>query len=440
MALHTPTDTAPRPMPGAGEHDAPRGEAGPTLLERYRAVRGTTEAIAAPMSAEDQTVQAMPDASPAKWHRAHTTWFFETLVLEEIGDGYRPFNEAFRVLFNSYYNSVGKQHARPERGLITRPGVAETTAYRAHVDAAMERVLEGGVDDRIAEVVEVGLNHEQQHQELMVTDFKYLLSRNPLSPSFVTDPAASDARTASDFEWLEHPGGVVEIGHDGRGFAYDNEGPRHRVVVEPFHLANRPVTNREFLEFMDDGGYGEPGHWLSDGWATVCSEGWEAPLYWRRHGDGWSVFTSHGERPVDPEEPVCHVSLYEADAYARWAGARLAGEAEWELFGADAPADGTFLDMGRLHPGVARATTEGTPTQMLGGLWEWTRSAYSPYPGYAPPEGALGEYNSKFMCNQIVLRGGSCATPADHIRPTYRNFFPAGVRWQFSGIRLAKDA
>ncbi len=433
MALHTPTHIAPRDT-----HEDPTSN----LLDRYRAIRATTEAIAALMSAEDQTVQAMPDASPAKWHRAHTTWFFETMVLEEAIEGYQPFNQAFRVLFNSYYNSIGKQHSRVERGLITRPGVAETTAYRAHVDAAMEQVLSDGTSHELAEVIEVGLNHEQQHQELMITDFKYLLSRNPLLPAFVTDPSASSTGApVPELRWLSRDGGLVDIGHSGPGFAYDNETPRHQALVQPYSLASRPVTNGEFLEFMDAGGYDNPAHWLSDGWATVCRERWSAPLYWQKGDDGsWSVFTAAGLRPVDPAEPVCHVSLYEADAYASWAGARLPSEQEWELFGVSAARDGTFLDMSRLHPAAPGGQGRDVPTQMLGGVWEWTSSAYSSYPGYRPPEGPLGEYNSKFMCNQIVLRGGSCATPRDHIRATYRNFFPAGTRWQFSGIRLARDA
>ncbi|MEQ9397857.1 MAG: ergothioneine biosynthesis protein EgtB [Longimicrobiales bacterium] len=419
--------------------DATDAVATPSLLDAYRSVRAATERLCAPMSAEDQTVQAMADASPAKWHRAHTTWFFETLVLEAGVPGYRPFDGLFRVLFNSYYNSVGAQHPRAERGLVTRPGVAETTAYRAHVDAAMERLLAAGVDEHLATVVEVGLHHEQQHQELIATDFKYLLSRNPLEPTYVPRPARAE-RTAPDLTWLGHDGGIVEIGHEGAGFAYDNETPRHRTLLEPFRLASRPVTNREYLEFIADGGYRTAGLWLSDGWATVQQEGWEAPLYWRHDdADGWTTFTSWGRVPVAPDEPVLHVSLYEADAYARWAGARLPSEAEWEVVAEGAAADGTFQEEGGLHPHVAPDGPQGAPVQMLGDVWEWTRSPYSAYPGYAPPEGALGEYNSKFMCNQMVLRGGSCATPADHIRASYRNFFPAGARWQFMGFRLAKD-
>jgi ergothioneine biosynthesis protein EgtB len=393
------------------------------------------------MSAEDQTVQAMPDASPAKWHRAHTTWFFETLVLEAGLTGYRHFDGHFRELFNSYYNSIGAQHARPERGLITRPGVAETTAYRAHVDEAMARLLAGGVDDALADIVEVGLHHEQQHQELLATDFKYLLSRNPLAPAWLEHPSEGpDSLAAPHRTWLAHEGGVVEVGHDGNGFAYDNETPRHRTLLEPFLLASRPVTNGEYLAFMEDGGYEDPALWLSDGWTAVRTNGWQAPLYWRSTDDGWTTFTTSGTRPLAPDEPVVHVSLYEADAYARWADARLPSEEEWEVMAVDAPRNGTFQEDGGLHPRPAPAAPAGRPAQMLGDVWEWTRSAYSAYPGYRPPAGALGEYNSKFMCNQMVLRGGSCATPADHIRASYRNFFPPPARWQFTGVRLARDA
>jgi ergothioneine biosynthesis protein EgtB len=393
------------------------------------------------MSAEDQTVQAMPDASPAKWHRAHTTWFFETLVLEAGLTGYRHFDGHFRELFNSYYNSIGAQHARPERGLITRPGVAETTAYRAHVDEAMARLLAAGVDEALADIVEVGLHHEQQHQELLATDFKYLLSRNPLAPAWLEHPShGPDSITAPPRTWLAHEGGVVEVGHDGNGFAYDNETPRHRALLEPFLLASRPVTNEEYLAFMADGGYEDPTLWLSDGWSAVQANAWRAPLYWQSTDDGWTTFTTSGTRPLAPDEPVVHVSLYEADAYARWADARLPSEEEWEVMAVDAPRNGTFQEDGGLHPRPAPAAPAGRPTQMLGDVWEWTRSAYSAYPGYRPPAGALGEYNSKFMCNQMVLRGGSCATPADHIRASYRNFFPPPARWQFTGVRLARDA
>ncbi len=437
MAIVT-TGPAARPHPT----DPARGR---RLLDAYRSVRSATESLCAPMSAEDQTVQAMPDASPAKWHRAHTTWFFETLVLETQVPGYRPFDGHFRVLFNSYYNTIGAQHARPERGLITRPGVEETTAYRAHVDRAMEQLLADGVDDAVAAVVEVGLHHEQQHQELLITDFKYLLSRNPLRPSYVERPAR-EARAAPELMWSSYEGGVVRIGHEGASFAYDNETPRHRALVEPFALASRPVTNAEYEAFIDDGGYDDPRLWLSDGWATVQSQRWRAPLYWRSDDDGaWQVFTSWGEAPLAPDEPVVHVSLYEADAFARWAGARLPSEAEWEVAaeaavaGGETRGRGTFQEEGGLHPDVAPTAAPGTLVQMLGDVWEWTRSPYTAYPGYRPPEGPLGEYNSKFMCNQMVLRGGSCATPADHIRTTYRNFFPPAARWQFMGVRLAKE-
>lgn len=418
-----------------------------TLLERYRRVRDATERLCAPLSAEDQTVQSMPDASPAKWHRAHTTWFFEVLVLEPR-EGYRPFQGEFRTLFNSYYNSIGDQHARFERGLITRPGVAETGEYRRYVDRHMEEVLSGDVAREVARVVEVGLNHEQQHQELLLTDVKHLLSRNPLHPRYHQPPPEPGAG-AAPLGWIEYEGGRHEIGHDGNGFAYDNESPRHAVLLRPFEVASRPVTNREYLAFMEDGGYDDPRWWLSDGWATIQAEGWRAPGYWQARDGAWHVHTLHGFHRVDPEEPVCHVSLFEADAYSRWAGARLPTEAEWEVAAARLPTiRGNLVDTGRLHPapysregaaGAGDAPRDGGPVQMFGDVWEWTGSPYVSYPGYRPPEGPLGEYNSKFMCNQMVLRGGSCATPGDHIRPTYRNFFPPGARWQFSGFRLARD-
>jgi ergothioneine biosynthesis protein EgtB len=309
------------------------------------------------------------------------------------------------------------------------------------VDEAMARLLAGGVDDALADIVEVGLHHEQQHQELLATDFKYLLSRNPLAPAWLEHPSEGpDSLAAPHRTWLAHEGGVVEVGHDGNGFAYDNETPRHRTLLEPFLLASRPVTNGEYLAFMEDGGYEDPALWLSDGWTAVRTNGWQAPLYWRSTDDGWTTFTTSGTRPLAPDEPVVHVSLYEADAYARWADARLPSEEEWEVMAVDAPRNGTFQEDGGLHPRPAPAAPAGRPAQMLGDVWEWTRSAYSAYPGYRPPAGALGEYNSKFMCNQMVLRGGSCATPADHIRASYRNFFPPPARWQFTGVRLAKDA
>jgi ergothioneine biosynthesis protein EgtB len=416
----------------------PAATTNPDFAARYRAVRAATEALAAPLSPEDCTAQSMPDASPVKWHLAHTSWFFETFVLEAAAPGYRPLDPAYRVLFNSYYHSVGAQHFRPERGLITRPGLAEVHAYRRHVDARLLALLEGG---RLAPaqlaVVELGLQHEQQHQELILTDLKHLLSRNPLLPAY-RPRAPEPASAAPPLAWHEQPAGLREIGHAGAGFAFDNEGPRHRVFVHAFALASRAVTNGEYLAFMAERGYERPELWLSDGWAAVQHEGWRAPLYWTERDRAWHRFTLAGLRPVAESEPVTHVSAYEADAYARWAGARLPTEAEWEIVGASAPIAGNFVESGRGEP--APAKPEAAPAQLFGDVWEWTASAYAPYPGYHPPPGALGEYNGKFMANQLVLRGGSCATPASHIRASYRNFFPPGARWQWSGIRLARDA
>jgi len=407
------------------------------LAARYHAVRAGSAALAAPLAPEDCTAQSMPDASPVKWHLAHTSWFFETFVLEAAAPGYRPLEPAYRVLFNSYYHSVGQQHFRPERGLITRPGLAEVHAYRRHVDAHVLALLERG---RLAPaqlaVVELGLQHEQQHQELILTDLKHLLARNPMAP--VYRPRTPErAGEPAPLAWSPFPAGLREIGHAGAGFAFDNEGPRHRVFVHAFALASRVVTNAEYLAFMDERGYARPELWLSDGWATVQREGWRAPLYWRQRDGAWHAFTLAGLQPLAPNEPVAHVSAYEADAYARWAGARLPTEAEWEVVAATAPLAGNFVESGRLQP--APAPSGSGPAQLFGDVWEWTSSAYAPYPGYRPPPGALGEYNGKFMANQLVLRGGSCATPVSHMRASYRNFFHPDARWQWSGIRLARD-
>lgn len=409
------------------------------LTSRYRDVRAMTDLLAAPLSPEDQVVQSMPDASPTKWHRAHTTWFFETFLLQPSLAGYREFHPEFRYLFNSYYNTVGAQFSRPDRGVISRPGVREVAEYRAHVDAAMDRLLSGSPDADVLALVELGLNHEQQHQELLLMDIKHVLAQNPLRPAYEPavplDPAPPTRDVAAS--WVEHPGGLVAIGHDDAGFAYDNEGPRHETWLHPFALSSRPVTNGDWLEFIEDGGYRQPEHWLSDGWATVTEQGWEAPLYWSRQDGGWEVFTLTGQRPVDPAEPVCHVSYYEADAFARWAGARLPTEFEWEAVAASAEPDGNFLAPGTgLHPRPADGVSG--LVQLFGDVWEWTSSAYLPYPGYRPAEGAVGEYNGKFMVNQHVLRGGCCATPLGHVRATYRNFFPPSARWMFSGVRLAR--
>jgi ergothioneine biosynthesis protein EgtB len=419
---------------------------------RYRAVRGATERLCEPLSPEDCQVQSMDDASPTKWHLAHTSWFFETFVLDRAVPNYVAFHPEFHVLFNSYYQTVGPQHPRPQRGLLTRPALDTILAYRRHVDDAMLALLgqPGGVSAFPAAVIELGLHHEQQHQELILTDVKHLFSRNPLRPAYRECPAAPPIEIAP-LRWHSYAGGLQWIGHDGPGFAFDNEGPRHRVFAEAFELADRLVTNGEFLAFVEEDGYARADLWLSDGWNTRQARGWSAPLYWEQCDGGWRVLTLAGTRGWRADEPVCHVSYYEADAFARWAGARLPTEAEWEVaaaasLGSDAGAGDTvaratsnFVERGLLHPAPPGADT-ATPRQLFGDVWEWTQSPYTPYPGYRPPAGALGEYNGKFMCNQLVLRGGSCVTPASHMRATYRNFFPPDARWQFSGIRLARDA
>ncbi len=408
------------------------------LATRYRAVRATTEWLCAPLELEDQVAQSMPDASPVKWHRAHTTWFFETFVLASQAAAYTPFDPAFAVLFNSYYNAIGAQFPRAQRGLLTRPTVREVTAYRAAVDAQMEWLfarVAAGEASLDPTPITLGLHHEQQHQELILTDLKHLLSFDPRHPVYrpvAPTPAAPPPR----LEWTGHDGGLVEIGAGTDGFAFDNERPRHRAFVAPFELANRPLTAGEVEAFIADDGYRRPALWLSDGWAAVRARGWEAPLYWTRVGEDWWQHTLSGFRPVEPAEPACHLSYYEADAIARWAGARLPTEQEWELVARGQPVEGNLLDGARFHPAPASDTVG--PTQLFGDVWEWTASPYTAYPGYQTPPGAVGEYNAKFMCSQIVLRGGSCATPRDHLRATYRNFFPPDARWQFSGVRLAR--
>ncbi len=414
---------APPDAPAAG---------GASLAARYRAVRRLTERLCEPLEVEDYQLQSMPDCSPPKWHLAHTTWFFETFVLAAHDPGHRPFHPLFNYLFNSYYEAVGDRWPRPARGLLSRPTVAEVYDYRRSVDERMVRLLDRA-DAAVAPLVELGLNHEQQHQELLLTDLKHGFALNPLRPAYA-DVSPRAASAAQPLRWEARPAGLHWLGHEGSGFAFDNESPRHKVYVQAHEIASRPVTAGEYLAFVEDGGYDRPELWLSDGWAARRQHGWTAPLYWERAAGGWQLFTLHGMRPLDPAEPVCHVSYYEADAYARWAGARLPTEAEWEVAAAGREVDGNFLESGRLHP----APDPGTG-QFFGDVWEWTASPYAAYPGYRPAAGALGEYNGKFMCNQMVLRGGSCATPAGHVRPTYRNFFPPDARWQFSGVRLAKD-
>ncbi len=404
---------------------------------RYEAVRARTLALAAPLSPEDCALQSMPDASPVKWHLAHTSWFFETFLLAPGLPGYKVFDPHFKVLFNSYYNAVGDKHPRHERGLISRPDHQTVLAYRAHVDAGMQRLLESP-GPSIAPLVELGINHEQQHQELVLTDLKHLLSRNPLRPAYRKKWPLTPVRARKP-RWLGFEGGVHLIGHEGPEFAFDNEAPRHRVFLHDFEIASHPVTHGDFIAFIADGGYRRPELWLSLGWDEVQAKGWQAPLYWERQGDKWHTFTLYGMAPVDAATPLCHVSFFEAEAFARWAGARLPTEAEWEVAAASSPQHGNFLENGAFHPLALREEpTAGTLAQAFGDVWEWTRSSYDPYPGYRPAEGAVGEYNGKFMCNQYVLRGGSCATPASHIRATYRNFFPPAARWQFSGLRLAR--
>jgi len=380
----------------------------------YCAVRSLTEQLAAPFGPEDQTVQSMPDVSPTKWHRAHTTWFFETFLLAPHAARYRPLNDAYRMLFNSYYEAVGPKHTRNERGLITRPGVEEVAAYRRHVDAAMLQLLDGDLDPAVAELVVLGCHHEQQHQELLVMDIKHVLSCNPLQPAYGTLPWAGVAPSAPG--WIDHDGGIVEIGHAGDGFAFDNEGPRHEALLQPHRVATSLVTNGEWMAFIEDGGYTRPELWMSDGWGTAQQLGWEAPEYWSRSDRSWQRFDLDGAGPIDPAAPVTHVSWYEADAYARWAGARLPTEAEWET----------------------AAPAPGGPGDWYGAAWQWTASPYNGYPGFQPSAGAVGEYNGKFMVNQQVLRGSARVTPPGHARRTYRNFFPPSARWAYAGLRLAE--
>jgi ergothioneine biosynthesis protein EgtB len=432
---------------GLAEAEQTRGQDA-TLPGRYRAVRGLTEELCRPLATEDYVVQSMPDASPARWHLAHTTWFFETFILAGR-PGHRPFHPAYSFLFNSYYNAVGDRWQRSARGTLSRPTVAEVYAYRHATDARVLELLAGASEEQLRSLLPMlilGLHHEQQHQELLLTDLAHAFAANPLRPAYRAGPPPRPAGPAPPLAWVTRPAGVRRVGHEGGGFAYDNETPRHRVFVEAFRLASRPATCGEYLAFLGDGGYRRPELWLSDGWQARCTHGWQAPLYWEERDGRWCQMTLHGMRELAPDEPVCHVSYYEADAFARWSGARLPTEAEWEVVASGCPVEGNLLDSGRLHPVPASSPSpparegEERPVQMFGDVWEWTASPYVAYPGYRPPEGALGEYNGKFMCNTLVLRGGSCATPASHIRPTYRNFFGPEARWQFSGVRLARDA
>jgi ergothioneine biosynthesis protein EgtB len=413
------------------QHESPAA----TIANAFHAVRSRTRALAAPLSAEDACVQSMPDASPAKWHLAHTTWFFERFILTARAPGYCVFNEGFDYLFNSYYYTAGQMHARPRRGLVTRPSLSEVLDYRSYVDAGIQSLLEREQgDEDLAFLVTLGINHEQQHQELLLTDIKHLFAQNPLLPAYAKMPEGAPSQ-AAPLRWVAGQSGRVAVGHNGDGFAFDNEGPRHEVLLREHALASRLVTNAEFREFIDDGGYAESSLWLSDGWSTVLAEGWNRPLYW--HEDLEQAFTLGGLMPIEPDAPVVHLSFFEADAFARWAGCRLPTEFEWEMAATGCPREGNWADSEAFRP--QPATPGDGLRQLYGDAWEWTGSPYTPYPGFQPLAGSLGEYNGKFMCSQMVLRGGSCATPAGHVRPTYRNFFYPAQRWQFSGLRLARD-
>ena len=410
------------------------------LDSRFSAVRAHTALLAAPLSAEDCCAQSMPDASPVKWHLAHTTWFFETFVLEPNELGFEPFHPAFRVLFNSYYNGVGAKHPRPQRGLLTRPALSDVLAYRANVEQRMQALLaQQGDNAALQALVELGLQHEQQHQELLLTDVLHLLSCNPLAPAY-RDAPLPVAAPAQALDWQEFAGGLCEMGHGGRGFSFDNELPRHTTYLAPYALGTRLVNQAEFAAFITDGGYRRPGLWLAEGWDWLAAQHIEHPLYWRHApGGGWTVFGLHGEQPLSPQAPVAHLSYFEADAYARWAGARLPTEAEWEVAAAPlAPALLAPVDVLRARIEPQAAPGRGL-RELWGEVWQWTQSSYAPYPGFRAAEGAVGEYNGKFMVNQYVLRGSACATPPGHARLSYRNFFPTTARWQFSGLRLARD-
>ena len=394
-------------------------------------VRQLSEALCAPLALEDYGLQAMAQSSPAKWHLAHTTWFFETFILKRFDRNYQPYHPQFEVLFNSYYNGIGEQYPRAQRGLLSRPAVAEVMNWRQAVTESVLNLLDtppAGIEA----LVDLGIHHEQQHQELFFTDLKYNFSHNPLYPAYVNGPEVLAKAAAQPCSWQTHRGGEVEIGHRGAGFCFDNETPAHPALLQDFVLADSLVSNADYLEFIADGGYQRPELWLADGWATVMEQKWQTPLYWVQSGRQWFEFTLHGLLLLDPQRPVSHVSAYEADAYCRWAGARLPSEYEWEYAARQAPLTGQFLESGLYHP---RSTASG---ELHGTLWQWTSSAYAPYPGYKAPEGAVGEYNGKFMVNQLVLRGGSCVSSANHIRSTYRNFFYPADRWQFTGIRMAK--
>lgn len=426
-------------MPSSLQLEERTASTADTLLLDYERIRKDSEHICAPLETEDYCIQTMPDVSPAKWHLAHTSWFFETFLLLPFAENYRCYNPAFDYLFNSYYLTHGQPFPRPARGLLSRPTVAEIHQYRAAVDEAMLEFITTATEmqwQKAEPLIVLGLNHEQQHQELMLTDLKHVFAQNPLHPKY-RDLPPPPSHQAPGISWLTVDKGIYHIGHSGTGFGYDNEYPHHQVLLQPFALASRPVTNAEYLEFINDGGYENPALWLSDGWARLQANAWHTPLYWEQRDNEWWQMTLGGMRPLDPEAPVCHVSQYEAAAYASWAGKRLPTEFEWEVSVAELPVDGNLRNTDYLQPVAASGST--LLQQCYGDVWEWTASAYAPYPGYRVPAGTVGEYNGKFMSSQAVLRGGSCVTPADHIRSSYRNFFYPKDRWQFSGIRLARD-
>ncbi len=437
VSIAKPTSRRTRPVVGGAL----------ALAERYCELRQATEALCEPLAPEDMSVQSMPEASPVKWHLGHTAWFFDKFVLEASLPTYQPFAAGFDYLFNSYYESIGPRIDRDKRGTASRPTVAEIADYRRHVDAGVLALLCRGddVDPDLAFRLTLGMHHEQQHQELILTDVKHALAHHPSRPPYsrrIYEPHSAGAvRTPRPLVWHPYATSIAWMGHAGGTFAFDNEGPRHQILVHAFELASRLVTAGEYLAFMDDGGYRRPELWLADGWDLCQRHGWQAPLYWTYKDGAWCAMTLHGERTVELDEPVCHVSYYEADAYARWAGARLPTEAEWEVVAQGQPVEGNFVESGTFHPQPLAANDDQksqAPEQLFGDVWEWTTSAYAPYPGFRPWSGRLAEYNAKFMCNQMVLRGGSCVTPRSHIRASYRNYFHPGARWQFSGIRLAR--
>lgn len=410
------------------------------LADQYTETRSFTEKLVTGLAAEDMVVQSMADVSPTKWHLAHTSWFFERFVLMDHLAGYMPLDPVYLYLFNSYYQQAGERHCRDQRGYISRPTVTEVMAYRQHVDAAIRELIaavDEGVLVEIAPLLTLGVHHEQQHQELLLTDIKHVFSVNPMRPVYREMKVGGPVAAVAPVAWAGFDAGVYEIGHSGPAFAYDNETPRHRVFLESFEIADRLVTNGEYLEFINDGGYQRPEIWLSLGWTMVEEHAWSEPFYWEKRDGEWMLFTLRGMERLNPSEPVCHLSYYEADAFARWAGARLPTEAEWEVAAVGVAIEGNFVEQDRYHP--APVAPAAGIRQLYGDVWEWTSSAYAPYPGFRAAAGAVGEYNGKFMCNQYVLRGGSCATSRTHIRPTYRNFFPPEAAWQFTGLRLARD-